>query len=268
MTIVLTFTAIACYFAATMLLLRRLAAGATANELPRLPALLLGLAGVALHGFLLHKAVFLPFGLNLHFFSMISLITWLAALLLLLAVLSQPVENLGNIIFPLSALGLVMQTLWPMSDSNLVSLSTEVQIHVLISVLAYSLLALAAVQAMLLAVQDHQLRNRHPGGFIRALPPLETMEKLLFRMIGLGFLLLSLSLLTGFLYLEDIFAQHLVHKTVLSVIAWAVFAVLLWGRWRIGWRGRKAITWSLAGFIVLMIAYLGSKLVLELILQH
>lgn len=269
MTIALTFLTVALYFAATMLLLRRLALGAAASEHSRLPALLLGLAGTVLHGFLVYQVIFLPQGLDLEFFHVVSLITWLVALLLLLAALRQPVENLGCLVLPLSALALVLQTIWPAAAPNLLSrLSTEMQAHILLSILAYSLLALAAVQAMLLAIQDRHLRNRHPGGFIRALPPLESMERMLFHMIGLGFVLLSLSLLSGFLYLEDMFAQHLVHKTVLSVIAWVVFAVLLWGRWRSGWRGRQAISWTLAGFALLMLAYLGSKLVLELILHR
>ncbi len=266
MTIALTFLTVALYFVATMLLLRRLALGAEATAHSRLPALLTGLAGVALHGILVYQVIFLPEGLDLEFFHVVSLIAWLVALLLLLAALSQPVENLGVAVLPLSALALVVQTVWPTAP-NLLALSTvEMRGHILLSILAYSLLALAAVQAMLLAIQDRHLRNRHPGGFIRALPPLETMERLLFHMIGLGFILLSLSLLSGFLYLENMLSQHLVHKTVLSVIAWVVFAVLLSGRWRFGWRGRKAIYWTLAGFVLLMTAYLGSKLVLELIL--
>ncbi len=146
--------------------------------------------------------------------------------------------------------------------------ATGLRVHILISIFSYSLLAIAALQAVLLAIQNKHLRNRHPGGFIRALPPLETMEQLLFRMIGLGYILLSLSLLTGAAYIEDIFAQHLVHKTVLSLAAWLVFAILLWGRWRHGWRGRIAIRWTLVGFVVLMLAYFGSKLVLELILHR
>ena len=140
--------------------------------------------------------------------------------------------------------------------------------HVLVSMLAYSLLALASVQAVLLAIQDHHLHNRHPGGFIRALPPLQTMESLLFEMIGAGFVLLTLSLLSGFLFLEDMFAQHLAHKTVLAVAGWFVFGMLLLGRFRAGWRGRTAIIWTLSGFVVLMLAYFGSKAVLELILQR
>jgi len=119
-----------------------------------------------------------------------------------------------------------------------------------------------------LAVQDHQIRNRHPGGLIRALPPLQVMESLLIQLIGVGFTLLSLALLTGFFFLEDIFAQHLVHKTVLSLAAWTVFATLLWGRWKFGWRGPTIIRWTLGGFMFLMLAYFGSKLVLELLLAR
>ena len=122
--------------------------------------------------------------------------------------------------------------------------------------------------AVLVAVQDQHLRNRHPGGFIRALPPLQTMEVLLFEMIGLGFFLLSLALVSGLMFLENMFDQNLAHKTILSGIAWLVFGTLLWGRFRFGWRGRTAITWTLSGFVVLMLAYFGSKAVLELILQR
>mgnify|MGYP002149488769 CR=1 FL=1 len=106
------------------------------------------------------------------------------------------------------------------------------------------------------------------GGILRGLPPLVTMEALLFQMIGAGFGALTLSLLSGLFFLDDIFAQHLVHKTVLSIAAWTVFGTLLWGRRRYGWRGRTAIRWTLTGFAVLGLAYFGSKLVLELVLQR
>jgi len=119
---------------------------------------------------------------------------------------------------------------------------------------------------VLLAIQDYHLRNRHPGGFIRSLPPLQTMEALLFEMILAGFILLTMALLTGFTFLEDMFAQHLAHKTILSIIAWLVFGTLLWGRFRSGWRGQKALIWTLAGFLVLMLAYFGSKFVVEMVL--
>ena len=94
------------------------------------------------------------------------------------------------------------------------------------------------------------------------------METLLFEMIGTGFVLLTLALASGFAFLEDMFAQHLVHKTVLSILGWVVFGTLLLGRHRYGWRGRTAIIWTLSGYVMLILAYFGSKAVLELILQR
>ena len=92
------------------------------------------------------------------------------------------------------------------------------------------------------------------------------MEALLFEMIILGFTLLTLGLISGFVFLEDMFAQRLAHKTFLSIAAWLVFGTLLWGRFRSGWRGQRALIWTLVGFVVLMLAYFGSKAVIELVL--
>jgi len=138
--------------------------------------------------------------------------------------------------------------------------------HVVTSIVAYSILGLAAIQAVVLSIQNSFLHKHQPGGLIRMMPPLRTMEALLFDAIIIGFICLSVSLITGIIFLENMFAQHLAHKTVLSIIAWLVFAILLTGRWLVGWRGRTAIRWTLGGFISLMLAYFGSKFVLELIL--
>jgi ABC-type uncharacterized transport system permease subunit len=94
------------------------------------------------------------------------------------------------------------------------------------------------------------------------------MESLLFQMLGAGIVFLTISLVSGFLFIEDLFAQHLVHKTVLSILAWVIFTGLLMGRRRYGWRGQTAIQWTLIGFVLLLLAYFGSKLVLELILHR
>lgn len=186
----------------------------------------------------------------------------------MLSALTKPVENLGILLLPLAALAIILALRFPsiklMQESELLGLN----LHVLLSLLAYSLLLLAAVQAVLLSIQERHLHNRRPGGFVRLLPPLQTMESLLFEMIGAGFFLLGLALISGFVFLEDMLAQHLLHKTVLSIISWLVFAALLWGRFRFGWRGRTAIKWTLSGFGLLMLAYFGSKAVLELILHR
>jgi ABC-type uncharacterized transport system permease subunit len=192
----------------------------------------------------------------------------MVALALLGAAIAKPLENLAIILLPLAALSIVLEMRFPTTHILPDSAPMGLRIHVLLSVLAYSLLTIGAFQALLLALQDRQLRKKRPIRIMHALPPLETMETLLFQIIGIGFFLLSLSLMSGLMFLEDIFAQHLVHKTALSIVAWLVFAILLWGRWHFGWRGRKAIAWTLGGFVALMLAYFGTKIVLELILHR
>jgi len=203
--------------------------------------------------------------LNFGVFNAVSLLAWLISLLLLAAMFSRPVENLGIVIFPLAAITLLLEASFS-TEHFVDSDNFSLKIHILISVLSYSVFTIAAIQAVLLAIQDRHLHNKHPGGFIRVLPPLQTMETLLFQMLVVGFILQSLSLLSGFAFLEDMFAQHLVHKTVLSIMAWLIFAVLLWGRWQFGWRGKMAIRSTLSGFVLLLLAYIGSKLVLEVML--
>jgi ABC-type uncharacterized transport system permease subunit len=235
---------------------------------PRVLGIALGFIALGLHAVMLYSELFTAQGLNLSFFNAVSLAAWTVAALLLISALSKPVENLAILALPLAAITVLLDLRFPGSHLLSEQSGWALRVHVLTSMLAYSLLTLASAQALLLAVQDNHLRRHHPGGFIRALPPLQTMESLLFEMISLGFVLLSVALGTGFAYLDDMFAQHLVHKTVLSIVAWIAFAVLLWGRYRFGWRGRTAIRWTLIGFAVLMLAYFGSKAVLELILER
>lgn len=259
--------AVPLYLLAAALLVMRLTGRVSREKFTRARVLGIAFLAMMLHLVILYQHIFTPLGVNLSFFNVVSLLTWLLALVLLLSAIGQPIDNLGIAVFPLAAVGMVLEGIFP-SEHLLPTGRRMLDIHVLISVAAYSVLSLAALQAVLLAVQDRHLHAKHPGGFVRALPPLQSMERLLFQLIGVGFVLQSLSLLTGFLFLEDMFAQHLVHKTVFSVAAWLVFAVLLWGRWQFGWRGRIAIRSTLAGVICLLLAYLGSKLVLELLIGN
>ena len=140
-------------------------------------------------------------------------------------------------------------------------------LHIVLSVLAAGCLTLAALQSLLLAIQERVLHLRRNGprweSLIAALPPLQTMENLLFQLIAVGFGLLSAALLSGLWFIDNWFAQHLVNKTILSVSAWLIFGVLLWGRHRHGWRGQAATRWVLAGYAVLLFAYFGSKYFIE-----
>jgi ABC-type uncharacterized transport system permease subunit len=255
------------YLSSGLLLLLKLNGHPRVASLTRFQLLSPALVAVLLHGWLVYQGLLTPQGLDIGFFSMSSLVGCLVVLLLLAATITQPIESLGIFVFPVVTLMLLLR-LFNHEGYYLAEQGTGLEIHILTSILAYSLLSIAAVQAILLYIQDSHLHNKHPGGFIRALPPLETMENLLFQMIGLGFIILSISLLSGLFYLENILAQHLVHKTVLSVVAWIIFGILLFGRWRFGWRGRTAIRLTISGFIMLMLAYFGSKFVIELILQR
>lgn len=138
--------------------------------------------------------------------------------------------------------------------------------HILFSLVAYVLCAIAAVVAVLMALKERQIRTNQVRGLIGALPSLMTLEHVLFGALGIGFVVLSLSMFSGLIFIDDIKAQHLTHKTILTALGWLVFGTLLFGRWRFGWRGRVAVRWTLTGFIFLGLAYFGSRLVLEQLL--
>jgi ABC-type uncharacterized transport system permease subunit len=186
---------------------------------------------------------------------------------LLITAISKPVEKLGIVIYPLTAILVSLDLGFPEHTHPINIENWPMRLHILSAILAFSLLNIAALQAILLAIQHKQLRRHPPSPLIRALPPLQAMETLLFQLISAGLLFLTIGLGSGFLFIEDLFAQHLVHKTVLSICAWLLFSGLLLGRITLGWRGKIAIQWTLAGFSLLLLAYFGSKLVLELILN-
>lgn len=238
-----------------------------AERAPRWPLFTLGFAALALHGAVLLLAASDARGLYLGFFGAGSVVGWLMAALVLFAAWRRPVVNLAVFVLPIAGLAAVASAVAGTPHPGTEPLPHGIGIHIYTSIAAYSVLAIAALQALLLAYQDYQLRHKHPLVAIRFLPPLQVMESLLFELLGLGFVLLSAALLSGFVFLEDMFAQHLVHKTVLSIAAWVLFGILLLGHWRLGWRGRTAVRWTVGGYVALMLAYFGSRLVKDLILH-
>lgn len=139
-------------------------------------------------------------------------------------------------------------------------------VHVVLAMGSAGMFAIAAVCVLLLMVQDAQLRSPRPARWLTVLPPVESLEHALFTVLATGMAALTVAMLAGLLFVTNLFEQHLAHKVILAVTAWVVFAVLLLGRWRWGWRGRKAARYTLAGFALLAIAYFGSKFVLEIVL--
>jgi len=266
---VLNFLALGLYLVVGALLGQRLMRGEAITGGAKIGILSLGLGAVVLHAALLYVRVWTPSGLNLALTPAFSLVSGVVALLYLATALIRPVDNLGVLIMPIAGLTLLAEWLWP-GQLSLALTSGVSAVHIVVSVLAYSLLCLAAMQSLMLLMQERHLRNRHPGGFIRALPPVQTMESVMFQMIGLGFLLLTFTLISGVFFSESIFGKpfKFTHHTVLTVSAWCVYAILLFGRWRLGWRGRPAIHWTLGGFALLLLGYFGTKFVLEILLKR
>lgn len=223
---------------------------------------LLWVTALTLHGVSILHHVWQVDGISINFAAASSVVMWLCNLLLFFTMLSRPLETLGIFVVPFTLTAMLLPLIDP-SQASSIHLNNGLGVHIFTSLLAYSILTLAALQALLLALQNRHLHNHHPGGLIRTLPPLLDMEALLFKLILLGVILLSFGLLSGALYVDNLFAQHLMHKTILSIVAWVVFAALLIGHWRYGWRGRIAIRWTLSGFFILMLAFFGSKFVLE-----
>ena len=264
---VLFLSIVACYLIAAWMLasLRFSDAGERMPIGPAIPALLIGLVGLGLHLHLLSSAVLSDEGLALSLPNVVSIMGWQIAAIALIAATRRRIRGLSALILPVAALSVLIGSAGDVPDI-IQKLSWEMRAHILISVVAYTLLSIGAAIAVLMAMQDRSLRNRHPGRLIKVLPPLETMEQVLFATIHVGVILLTLSVFSGLIFVDNAFAQHLVHKTVLSIVALVVFSLLLIGRWRFGWRGRRAIHWTLTGYSVLLLAYFGSRIILEFVL--
>ncbi|MCB1690015.1 MAG: cytochrome c biogenesis protein CcsA [Halioglobus sp.] len=230
--------------------------------------LVLGLSALVLHAGIVWKIAFPGTGVDLGFFKIAALLFLVINLACVTSLTRRPLQNLLIALFPLSALAVLVSTFAPDTAPILSHLSSGMILHISSSILAYAVLTLAAIQAGVLALQDHQLKHRHTRGIIQILPPLQLMESMLFELLWIGVALLTIAIVSGAVFVDDIFAQSLVHKTVLTIVAWLLFSTLLWGHYRLGWRSKTAVRFTLAGFAMLMLAFFGSKLVLELILQR
>jgi ABC-type uncharacterized transport system permease subunit len=227
--------------------------------------LTLGAIAGILHALLLAGSVVQYEGFNFGFFNVGILISLVISLLVIVSSISKPLENLLIGVFPMAALIILVDKVTLNSD-NVSQLTGGLGWHIMLSILAYSILVIASIQAILLYLQNKQLKSHNTSGLVKALPPLQTMDALLFEMIWVGMVLLTAAFIIGWPYITDIKGQHLLHKTALSIMSWLVYATLLFGRFQFGWRGITASRWTLVGTGFLILAYFGSKFVLELVL--
>lgn len=228
-----------------------------------------GSAALALHAMVLFDDW--PGSNNEWQIDFVRALSLVGGIMALLVVLSSPFSRVRVLLIaalPIAALGLAISVLWPAQSVRTGTFDWRIQVHVGIALAAYSVLSLAALQAAFLGITDIALKQRRLNWEPRFFPPLSSMEQLLFQLIAAGFTLLTLTILAGGLFIHDWFAQHLIHKTVLTFAAWLIFGGLLFGRWRYGWRGMRAVRLTLAGMAVLLLAFFGSKFVLEHILER
>ena len=220
---------------------------------------------IVLHGAATFGLLFNSAGLDLSLLKICALISLVINIVLFFSGLKKPVHSLFLFLFPISALSL-FAAITTASTKETVVIPPAIEAHVLISILAYSTLAIAALQALLIGYQNWQLKHKNQNLLMRTFPPLQSMEALLFEVVWAGEILLTLSLISGFLFYDDFFDQKLLHKVVFSMVAWVFYGCLLWGRHFQGWRGNTAIRWTWAGFIAILLGYIGSKVALEFLL--
>ena len=223
--------------------------------------------GALAHLSTLASEVIVSGALQIGFLNAASVITFFVVSVLLISGRSKPLHSLFAFVFPAAAAIMMVAVLAP-EDYVPRLYPPGLVLHVFLSMLAYSVITIATVLAILLDIQNRQLHGHHLDSRLnRFLPPLQTMERLLFEWLMIGFVLLTGSMISGGLFVENLFAQHLVHKTVLTIIAWFFFATLLFGHHYLGWRGSVASRLTIIGFVCLMLAFFGSKFVLEYVLN-
>ncbi|MAK43628.1 MULTISPECIES: cytochrome C assembly family protein [unclassified Spongiibacter] len=262
MNIASSLIAVLLYFFATGAQARRLRLG-NGQQLSR-GALCFGAIAITAHFVAAVSAIATPMGADLGLSQLFSLLTGLICAITLGASLRRPIHNLLLALFPLAILAITLELLLPGQQVG-EKHSAGMYSHIILSILAYSMLTIAAVQALVLASQDRMLRQHQLRGLPSFMPPLQTMESMLFELVAASFLLLTAAIGTGVVFVDDLLGQNLAHKTLFSIMAWLLLGVLIGGRLALGWRGRTAIRWTLWAFAFLLLGYLGTKIALSLI---
>ena len=223
---------------------------------------------LVVQGFGLYEGLFGAGGMRFSFSFALSLMLWLAVLIYWLESFRSRMDGLQPMVLPLAALCAAAPAVFPHLRVVANAGAWGFQLHFLTAMLAYSLFTLSALHAVFMGFAERKLHQRAVSRSLSSLPPILTMEALLFRVISVAFCLLTIALISGVMFSEALFgkAMALDHKTLFAFASWGIFAALLVGRRVYGWRGRVALRWTLAGFMVLLLAYIGSRFVAEVLL--
>lgn len=226
---------------------------------------LLPLLPLALHAWLVFSAMLGGGALSLGLFTALSAVAALMVLAYALAAWRYPLGGMAGLVLAIAGVLVLLQGLFNDAEPLLHAPRFSLVAHMLASLTAYSLFGIAALHALFILMLEKSLHRHHSGGAVSGLPPLLTLEDLMFRLIQAGFVVLTLTLLSGVVFAGGL---PLTHMTVFGVASWAIFGWLLLGRMRHGWRGRRAVLWTLGGYATLLLAYMGSQFVYAFLLHR
>jgi ABC-type uncharacterized transport system permease subunit len=227
----------------------------------------LALAG---HALLVDSAVVKPGGFDVSFANALSAVAGLTAFFAWIGTLARALPGILAVALPVAAIGAPLPALFPNPHEIAFAGEPFALVHIAVALAAFALLIVASLQALVILGLQKRLHRGLPEPAGHGMPPLLTLERLLFRLVDIGFVLLTLALVSGALFSEELFGKPLrfTHKVVFSVLGWLVFGALVFGRYRYGWRGKTALGWVVAGTGLLVLAYVGSKFVLEVLLRR
>ncbi|MGB0899076.1 inner membrane protein YpjD [Psychrobium sp. nBUS_13] len=258
-----SFGAAVSYGVCLTLVLRSLFAHAPLNE-----KLVFGFAiiGIGFHSVSLGNVVLGSDGTNMSLLVVASIVSWLIAALLTIAIPKFAIVTLLPVVFGFALLAVLGVWLVPSSFITHFETRPGLLLHITIALNAYSTLVIAAFYAIQLHLIDSRLKSKKLNIASTPLPPLMTVEKQLYQLVMTGFVLLTLSLASGFFFLENMLAQGQAHKTVLSILAWACYAYLLWQHHQQGVKIKTSVHVTIIGAGLLTLAYFGSRFISEMLL--
>lgn len=233
----------------------------------KLVALILAVIALLIHIIILWDTVFIVPGQNMSIMNVVSLVAWLISATMIIASFSLPNTILLPVVFGFTALVVLLNPLMPDLHIMHYDIKPTLLIHIGLALMAYACLSIAFLYAMQLSYINLRLKEKKASLLHSSLPPLMAVETILFKLLLVGTVLLTLSLISGFIFLENMFTKEQAHKTVLSLLAWLIYSVTLFGHAKFGWRGKPVITATMVGSILLTLAYFGSRLVREFIIN-
>ncbi|GKT12466.1 MAG: hypothetical protein ISEC1_P1444 [Thiomicrorhabdus sp.] len=245
------------YLYASSLIWRKIQGRTTADIRPKV--IKVAFAAMIIHAFALSTTLWGENTINFNMGNGLSLVALLGGIILLITCINKTTETLGIFIYPLAAL----TTLLPQAFDTSTPLPFVLGSHVLISIAAYSIMGIATAQAILYGVQERRFRTKKLSSLMKALPPLQVMENTLIQLVLIGFIFLSFALISGFFFIEDIFAQHLIHKTFFAILSWFAYGIFLFGHFQYGWRGQKAARYTIWAYFLLILSFIGTQIILS-----